>query len=108
MPLPEQEDKSWSATMDSPKQPLIPTPGIKTKTYSYNISLFKINQNSRILPPETSTQLQSCLDAPSMAAPVQWSSLPTSSTYGERSQGWHLCVDVGICRQMWPHRVGEP
>jgi hypothetical protein len=35
--------------MDRLKPPHIPTAGIKMKAYSYNIYVFKRNQNSRIL-----------------------------------------------------------
>ena len=40
---------SWSATVDSPKQPHIPTPGIKMKAHSYNISILKIFQNCHFI-----------------------------------------------------------
>jgi hypothetical protein len=41
--------KSGSAALNNPKQPHNPTPGIKTKAYSYNIAVFfKENKISKL------------------------------------------------------------
>lgn len=87
------DEANRPAAADSPKQPLIPTPGSNTKAHFYNISVkeTKIPKLSLLTPSNGLSSRTNYVHVQSVQKVVSPSVPPTSPTPGQSELGCNAC-----------------